>query len=215
MGDPGSTPINRSSLHPGIGGSVAAMSSQQTWFITGAGRGLGVDIAKAALAAGHNVVATARRADAVTEALGEVDNLLALALDVTDSEQARAAVEQAVERFGRIDVLVNNAGNFVAGFFEEISPAQVELQVGTLLFGTMNVTRAVLPTMRAQRAGKVVSISSVAGVIGQELCSAYAAGKFGVETGNRVSLIFLKIKKNACHKSIPLLGSGISEPNSY
>lgn len=156
-------------------------TNNETWFITGAGRGLGVDLAKAALAAGHNVVATGRKPAAVIEALGEAENLLVVGLDVTDLAQAQAAVDQAVERFGRIDVLINNAGNFIAGFFEEISPEQVQTQVGTLLFGTMNVTRAVLPTMRTQRAGKIVSISSVAGIIGQTFCSAYAAGKFAVE----------------------------------
>jgi NAD(P)-dependent dehydrogenase (short-subunit alcohol dehydrogenase family) len=157
------------------------MTEQQTWFITGAGRGLGVDLTKAALAAGHNVVATGRIPAKVAEAIGEHDNLLVAALDVTDARQAATAVETAVERFGRIDVLVNNAGNFVAGFFEEISPEQMETQLRTLLFGPMLVTRAVLPTMRAQRSGHVVTISSVAGLVGQEFCSAYAAGKFGVE----------------------------------
>jgi NAD(P)-dependent dehydrogenase (short-subunit alcohol dehydrogenase family) len=157
------------------------MTEQQTWFITGAGRGLGVDLTQAALAAGHNVVATGRNPAKIAEAIGEHDNLLVAALDVTDARQAAAAVEAAVERFGRIDVLVNNAGNFVAGFFEEISPEQMETQLRTLLFGPMLVTRAVLPTMRAQRSGHVVTISSVAGLVGQEFCSAYAAGKFGVE----------------------------------
>src|SRR3954447_16124849 len=154
---------------------------KNTWFITGAGRGLGADIAKAALAAGHSVVATGRNPDVVAEALGTHDELLVLALDITDAEQADAAVAEAVECFGGIDVLVNNAGNFIAGFFEELSPAQVQAQVATLLFGTMNVTRAVLPTMRAQRAGTVVSISSTAGIVGQQNCTAYAAAKFGVE----------------------------------
>ena len=156
-------------------------TEKKTWIITGAGRGLGVDIAKAALAAGHNVVATARNPDSVTEALGTHDELLVLALDITDLQQAESAAKAAVDRFGGIDVLVNNAGNFIAGFFEELSPAQVQAQVGTLLFGTMNVTRAVLPAMRAQRAGKIVSISSTAGIVGQQNCTAYAAAKFGVE----------------------------------
>ena len=157
------------------------MNRSRTWFITGAGRGLGVELAKAALDAGHNVVATGRNPETVTQAIGAHDQLLVVRLDITDANQAHAAVAAATDRFGGVDVLVNNAGNFIAGFFEEISPAQVEAQVGTLLFGTMTVTRAVLPIMRAQRAGTIVSISSTAGIVGQEFCSAYAAAKFGVE----------------------------------
>jgi len=157
------------------------MTPKTTWFITGAGRGMGVDIAKAALTAGHNVVATGRNPDAVVRAVGQNDDLLVRKLDITSLEEAQAAVGAAVDRFGRIDVLVNNAGNFFAGFFEELSPAQIEAQVGTLLFGTMTVTRATLPIMRAQRAGTIVSISSTAGIVGQQFCSAYAAAKFGIE----------------------------------
>ena len=142
---------------------------------------MGVDIAKAALAAGHTVVATARNADSVTAAIGGHDDLLAVTLDITDPDSAQAAVDAAVERFGRIDVLVNNAGNFYAGYFEELSPAQVRAQIETNLFGPMNVTRAVLPVMREQRSGHVVTISSTAGLIGQEFVAAYAASKFGVE----------------------------------
>ncbi len=155
--------------------------SKETWFITGAGRGLGVELAKAALAAGHNVVAAGRNTETVAAAIGAHDDLLIVRLDITSAEQADAAVAAAVERFGRIDVLVNNAGNFIAGFFEELSPAQVHAQIGTLLFGTMAVTRAVLPRMRAQHAGAIVSISSTAGIVGQQFCSAYAAAKFGLE----------------------------------
>jgi NAD(P)-dependent dehydrogenase (short-subunit alcohol dehydrogenase family) len=157
------------------------MTDKKVWFITGAGRGMGVDIAKAALAAGHAVVATGRNPDAVTAALGEADDLLVVKLDVTDPADAQAAVTAAVERFGRIEVLVNNAGNFYAGFFEEISPKDVRAQVETTLFGPMNITRAVLPVLRAQRSGVVVAISSTAGIVGQEFCTAYAAAKFGVE----------------------------------
>jgi NAD(P)-dependent dehydrogenase (short-subunit alcohol dehydrogenase family) len=157
------------------------MTDKKVWFITGAGRGMGVDIAKAALAAGHAVVATARNPDAVTAALGQADDLLVVKLDVTDPADAEAAVQAAVERFGRIDVLVNNAGNFYAGFFEELSPQDFRAQVETTLFGPINVTRAVLPVMRAQRSGLVVAISSTAGIVGQEFCTAYAAAKFGVE----------------------------------
>jgi NAD(P)-dependent dehydrogenase (short-subunit alcohol dehydrogenase family) len=155
------------------------MTDKKVWLVTGAGRGMGVDIAKAALAAGNAVVATAR--NTVTAALGQDEDLLAVKLDVTDPADAQAAVQAAMERFGRIDVLVNNAGNFYAGFFEEITPQDFRAQVETTLFGPMHVTRAVLPVMRAQRAGLVVAISSTAGIVGQEFCTAYAASKFGVE----------------------------------
>jgi NAD(P)-dependent dehydrogenase (short-subunit alcohol dehydrogenase family) len=155
--------------------------SQRIWLITGAGRGLGVDIAKSALAAGHAVVATGRDPKKVSEAIGKHDHLLTVKLDVTRPEDAQAAVGAAVEKFGRVDVLVNNAGNFFAGFFEELSSGQVRNQIETLLFGPMNVTRAVLPVMRKQRGGLVLTISSTAGISGGLFCSAYAAAKFGIE----------------------------------
>src|SRR3954465_10458109 len=151
------------------------------WMITGAGRGMGTDIAKAALAAGHKVVATGRNTDKVIQAVGESANLLVVKLDVTNPTDAESAVKAAVDRFGRIDVLVNNAGNFYAGFFEEITPEDFRAQVETNLFGPVNVTRAVLSVMRAQRSGLVVTISSTAGISGQEFTSAYSAAKFGVE----------------------------------
>jgi len=157
------------------------MTDKKVWLITGAGRGMGVDIAKAALAAGHAVVATGRNTGTVTAALGQDDDLLAVKLDVTDAAAAEAAVQAAVERFGRIDVLVNNAGNFYAGFFEEISPEDFRAQVETTLFGPLNVSRTVLPVMRAQRSGLVVAISSTVGIMGGEFLTAYAAAKFGVE----------------------------------
>jgi NAD(P)-dependent dehydrogenase (short-subunit alcohol dehydrogenase family) len=157
------------------------VNEKKVWFITGAGRGLGVDIAKAALAAGHAVVATGRDATKVAAAVGKHDNLLAIKLDVTRPQDAMSAVEASVAKFGRIDILVNNAGNFVAGFFEELTPEQVRNQIETLLFGPMNVTRAALPVMRKQRSGLVVTISSTAGIVGQMFCTAYAAAKFGVE----------------------------------
>jgi NAD(P)-dependent dehydrogenase (short-subunit alcohol dehydrogenase family) len=157
------------------------MTEKKVWLVTGAGRGLGVDIAKAALSAGHTVVATGRDATKVAAALGSHENLLAIKLDVTRPHDAEAAVEAAVAKFGRVDILINNAGNFFAGFFEELSPKQVRDQIETLLFGPMNVTRAVLPLMRKQRAGLVVTISSTAGIVGQMFCTAYAAAKFGVE----------------------------------
>ena len=158
-----------------------AKTGQKVWFITGAGRGLGIDIAKAALAAGHAVVATGRNPDKVARAVGENENLLAVKLDVTNPAAATAAIAAAVDRFGRIDVLVNNAGNFYAGFFEEITPEDFRAQIETTMFGPMNVTRAALPVLRAQRSGLLVTISSTAGIAGGEFLSAYAASKFGVE----------------------------------
>src|SRR6266576_6528604 len=137
------------------------MTDKNVWFVTGAGRGMGVDIAKAALAAGHD--------------------LLIVKLDVTRPEDAKAAVAAGVERFGRIDVLVNNAGNFYAGFFEEISPDDFRAQIETNLFGPVNVTRAMLPVLRAQRRGLIVTISSTGGITGQAFVSAYSAAKFGGE----------------------------------
>ena len=156
-------------------------NNQKVWFITGAGRGMGVDITRAALAAGHAVVATGRNPDTVSKAIGASDDLLVVKLDVNNPADADAAVQAAVERFGRIDVLVNNAGNFYAGFFEEITPEDFRAQVETNLFGPVNVTRAVLPIMRTQRSGLVVQISSTAGINGGEFVSAYSASKFGVE----------------------------------
>jgi NAD(P)-dependent dehydrogenase (short-subunit alcohol dehydrogenase family) len=157
------------------------MAEKRVWFITGASRGMGVDIAQAALSAGHSVVATGRNREAVLNAVGETDDLLVVELDITDTASAGAAVQSAMDRFRRIDVLVNNAGNFFAGFFEELSSEQFESQLATNLFGPLNITRAVLPVMRKQRSGHVVTMSSTAGVAGQEFCSAYAASKFGLE----------------------------------
>jgi NAD(P)-dependent dehydrogenase (short-subunit alcohol dehydrogenase family) len=159
----------------------SSMSDKKVWLVTGAGRGLGVDITKAALAAGHAVVATGRNPERVSAAIGESDDFLAVKLDVTDPADGEAAVEAAVDRFGRVDVLVNNAGNFNAGFFEELSPEEFRAQIETSFFGPVNVTRAALPVMRAQRSGLVVTISSTAGLEGGEFTSAYAASKFGVE----------------------------------
>jgi NAD(P)-dependent dehydrogenase (short-subunit alcohol dehydrogenase family) len=154
---------------------------KKVWFITGAGRGMGVEFARAALAAGDAVVATGRNTDAVSKAVGQAENLLVVKLDVTSSADAEAAVKAAIERFGRIDVLVNNAANFYGGYFEELTPQQIERQLATGLVGPMNVTRAVLPVMRTQRSGHIISISSGAGLSGFEFNSAYAAAKFGLE----------------------------------
>jgi NAD(P)-dependent dehydrogenase (short-subunit alcohol dehydrogenase family) len=158
------------------------MTEKTVLLVTGAGRGLGVDIAQVALAAGYAVVATGRDPEKVREAVGAAaDDLLAVRLDVTDPASAQAAVQAAVDRFGHIDVLVNNAGNFYAGYFENISPEQFRAQMETNFFGPLNVTRAVLPVMRRQRSGQVITVTSTAGLIGQEFCAAYAASKFALE----------------------------------
>jgi NAD(P)-dependent dehydrogenase (short-subunit alcohol dehydrogenase family) len=142
---------------------------------------MGIDIARAALEAGHSVVATARDAERVRSAVGDHEKLLALSLDITDPVAALAATEAAVDRFGAIDVLVNNAGNFYAGYFEVISPDQFRAQMETNFFGPLNVTRAILPIMRKQRSGHVITITSTAGVVGVDFCSAYSASKFALE----------------------------------
>jgi NAD(P)-dependent dehydrogenase (short-subunit alcohol dehydrogenase family) len=157
------------------------MTDKKVWFITGTSRGMGVDFAKAALAAGHAVVATGRNPDGVAKAVGRAEDLLVVKLDVTSPADAEAAVKAAVDRFGRIDVLVNNAATFYGGYFEELTPEQIERQLATGLIGPMNVARAVLPVMRKQRAGHIISISSGAGLAGFEFNSAYAAAKFGLE----------------------------------
>jgi NAD(P)-dependent dehydrogenase (short-subunit alcohol dehydrogenase family) len=157
------------------------MTDKKIWFITGAGRGMGVDIAKAALAAGNAVVATGHNTGNVAKAVGAADDLLVVKLDVTSRADAEAAVQAAVDRFGGIDVLVNNAASFEAGFFEELTPEQIERQLAVSLIGPMNVTRAVLPVMRKQRSGHIVTISSLAGLAGSEYTSAYVASKFAVD----------------------------------
>lgn len=156
-------------------------NNKKVWFITGAGRGMGVEFVKAALAAGYQVVATGRNTDKVAKILGDDENLLIVKLDVTDPTDAEAAVKLALDRFGSIDVLVNNAGNFYGGFFEELTSQQIERQINTNLYGPMNVTRAVLPVMRKSRSGHIISISSLAGLVGFEYNAAYCASKFGLE----------------------------------
>ena len=156
--------------------------TRNVWFITGAGRGMGADFARAVLTAGHALVATGRDRDRVSKVLGQSNELLTVKLDVTQGRDAEAAVQAAVERFGRIDVLVNNAASFYAGFFEELTPQQIDRQLAASLIGPMNVTRAVLPVMRKQRSGHIISISSSAGLAaGFDFVSAYAASKFGLE----------------------------------
>lgn len=156
-------------------------SFPRIWLITGASRGIGARIAEAALAQGDAVVATSRSAESVTHRLGASDALLPLALDVTDEAQARHAVGAALERFGRIDVLVNNAGYGLLGAVEEATADEVRSLYETNVFGLLHVTRAVLPSMRARRAGHVVNISSLGGVRSAAGFGVYCSTKFAVE----------------------------------
>ncbi|WP_336757989.1 SDR family NAD(P)-dependent oxidoreductase [Paenibacillus sp. USHLN196] len=157
------------------------MNKTKVWFITGAGRGMGTTIAKAALTAGHKVVATGRDPDAVLRAIGDSENVMVVPLDVCEPADAHSAVKAAMERFGAIDVLVNNAAHFYGGYFEELTPDQIEHQLQVAVVGSMHVTRAILPVMRNQRSGHVISISSGAGLSGFEFNSAYSAAKFALE----------------------------------
>jgi NAD(P)-dependent dehydrogenase (short-subunit alcohol dehydrogenase family) len=154
----------------------------KTWFITGSNRGLGLEIARAVLESGDQVVATARNPESLLTVLGDFgDRLVVAPLDVTDDEAIAAAVDVAMKRFGRIDVLVNNAGYGQLGLFELVSPKAAERQFSTNLFGTFAVTRAVLPIMRSQRSGHIISMSSIGGLIGFEGSSLYCATKFAME----------------------------------
>jgi NAD(P)-dependent dehydrogenase (short-subunit alcohol dehydrogenase family) len=155
----------------------------QVWFITGAGRGIGAHTVKAALQAGHRVVATARSLEQLRSAHADApqERLALAALDLTDRAQIDAAVQAALERFGRIDVLVNNAGYGLLGNFEEVQDEAIERQFATNVFGLMHVMRAVLPVMRRQRSGRVFNLSSIAGTIGFQGASVYCASKFAVE----------------------------------
>jgi NAD(P)-dependent dehydrogenase (short-subunit alcohol dehydrogenase family) len=156
---------------------------RKVWFVTGAGSGIGAGVAKAALRAGDRVVATGRNLEKVRGAYGDSasENIAFIQLDVADAAQTQGAVDSAVERFGRIDVLVNNAGYSILGNFEQITTADLERQFATNFYGVAHLMRAVLPIMRKQRSGQIFNISSVAGVVGQKHCSAYGASKFAVE----------------------------------
>src|SRR6266705_353288 len=155
----------------------------KVWFITGAGSGLGTGIARAALRAGDRVVATGRNLEKVRKAYPDAaqENIAFVQLDVANEAQAKAAVDEAVKRFGRIDVVVNNAGYSLLGNFEAMATAEIEQQFATNFYGVVHVMRAALPVMRKQRSGHIINISSVAGVVGLKHCAAYAATKFAVE----------------------------------
>jgi NAD(P)-dependent dehydrogenase (short-subunit alcohol dehydrogenase family) len=153
----------------------------RVWLITGASRGLGLSITQAALAHGDAVIATARKAKSVTDRLGEQAGLLAVDLDVTNEHQIAIAIETAVARFGRVDVLVNNAGYGLVGAIEEAGPEEIRRIYDTNVFGLLNVTRAVLPHLRRQRSGHVINISSAGGYQSFPGYGIYCSTKFAVE----------------------------------
>ncbi|WP_455920307.1 SDR family oxidoreductase [Priestia megaterium] len=155
--------------------------NEQVWFITGANKGLGAAFAKEALDKGYKVIATARKTEGMEELLGTSKNLLICNLDITNEEQIHSAVDAALEQFGRIDVLINNAGYGQLGYFEETSEKKIREQMETNVFGTMKLTRAILPTMRKQRSGNIITISSVVGITAMEGGSLYSASKFALE----------------------------------
>jgi len=160
---------------------ATTQNTKRVWMITGASRGIGARIAEAALAHGDAVVATARDAASIATRFGANDNLLPVALDVTDEAQAARAVEAAIARFGRIDVLVNNAGFGLLGAVEEATADEVRKLYDTNVFGLLNVTRAVLPSMRARHQGHVINISSLGGVRSGPGFGVYCSTKFAVE----------------------------------
>jgi NAD(P)-dependent dehydrogenase (short-subunit alcohol dehydrogenase family) len=154
----------------------------KTWFITGAARGLGVEIAKAVIKAGDRAVATGRSRKAIADALGpDNEQLLSVKLDVANAYQARRAVDMAVAKFGAIDVLVNNAGYGHVGFFEELTAEDAQAQFATNVNGVLNVTWAVLPLMRRARKGRIFNLSSLGGIVGAQWYSLYCASKFAIE----------------------------------
>ena len=154
---------------------------EKVWFITGASRGLGLAIAKAALYAGNRVVVTARNTESLMNIFGDNPNVVIQSLDVTDKKSISIAVDMANNQFGRIDVLVNNAGYGQLGWFEDTTEEQIRNQFETNVFGVMNVTRAVLPVMRAQHSGNIFTITSVSGIFSVAGGAVYASSKFAVE----------------------------------
>jgi len=192
------------------------MTNNKVWLITGASSGIGLEIAKAAISAGNKVVATGRNADKVAKVLGESnDNLLVLQMDVTNPEEINKGINETIEKFGTIDVLVNNAGSFYAGYFEELSQTQMERQFAVNTFGPMNVTRAVLPVFRKNKSGHIITISSTAGLVGYELCTAYTGSKFALE--GWMESLQLEVSQFGIHTTIVNPGffrTNLLEPSS-
>jgi len=156
-------------------------TTQKVWFVTGANKGIGAAIAKEALLQGYNVVATARKTESAEQNLGSHPNLLVVKLDICKDEQVKNAVKTAMDKYGKIDVLVNNAGYGLLGYFEEMSEESIRRQLETNVFGTMKITREILPVMREQKSGFVVTVSSTSGIKAVSGGSVYSASKFALE----------------------------------
>lgn len=156
-------------------------TNQKVWFITGGNKGIGAAIVKEALAQGYKVVAASRKKEEAEQNLGSHANLVIVQLDINNDQQVENAVKTAVDKFGRIDVLINNAGYGLLGYFEEMSEDSIRRQFETNVFGTMKITRAVLPVMRKQGSGFVVTVSSTSGIKAVAGGSVYSASKFALE----------------------------------
>lgn len=155
--------------------------ARKVWFVTGASKGFGMELTKAALNAGDTVVATARDPQTIRDVFGGNDRLLTLMLDVTNEQQAKDAVAEALAAFGQIDVLVNNAGRGLVGAVEEVTAEEVRSVFAVNVEGTLHVTRAVLPSMRARKSGRILNLSSVGGFVSWPGWGIYCATKFMVE----------------------------------
>ena len=152
----------------------------QVWLVTGASGGLGLALVKALLAAGHRVATTTRNADKLRAEVGDNENLLALTMALTDEADIRRGIAAITERFGRIDVTVNNAGYILVGAIEELSDAEIRANFDINVFGMMNVIRAVMPVYRAQKSGRFLNISSISGSVTDPGQAIYSASKAAV-----------------------------------
>jgi len=194
------------------------MKKQKVWFITGASKGFGFEIAKAALAAGDKVVATVRsNADGLRSVLSPGNDALVVTLDVTKEDQVRKGVEDAIAQFGRIDVLVNNAGYGLLGGTEEVSDAEVKRQYDTNVFGLLNVTRAVLPHMRSQHSGHIINIASFLGYLASlPGLGLYSSTKFAVEgISEGLALEVKSLGINVTSAAPGLFSTDFASTNSY
>ncbi|MBC3539050.1 SDR family oxidoreductase [Rufibacter sediminis] len=157
------------------------MDSAKAWFITGASKGLGLALTKLVLAKGDKVVATSRNTESLSKSIGENnENFLPLQVDITSDAEVKDAVNRSIEKFGKLDVVVNNAGYSLVGSMEEVTDEEFRKTMDVNLFGTVNVIRAVMPYLRKQQSGHIINISSNAGYVGYANAASYNAAKFAV-----------------------------------